>query len=352
MEPNLELFNKTIVDLLIAEKEAISASELATKLRKVISEDCLPKRSFLLHVEKIPFIIKDDTKKKDMPYFSYNFLNKFKRDFNVYLLALKNFKSLHTDASWDELKISHDICRKNIEIVKNSYPTLFLTTKKFRVKNLPVKPSDAEEFNPSPVHQNNFPVINNLVQEERTGSFITVKPVASYPTLKEIQDSQQKSVPAYNQEKSVPAYIPSLPPGLNISPGLNTFEPGMNVAHRLNLYNSLKVAHELNGFKSHQIPGSSMMNPYQTYSTTQQVYQPVPEQNNTASGPIYNSLLGLGAFKMPQVLLKPPAPVSLPAPISLPENPLVKFYKEHLKYFNKDQLDEIVNEINIIKSRL
>jgi len=55
----------------------------------------------------------------------------------------------------------------------------------------------------------------------------------------------------------------------------------------------------------------------------------------------------LGAFKMPQVLLKPQQPV----PVSVPENPLLKLYKDNLKYFNKEQLEEIINEINIIKSK-
>ena len=131
-------FNNKVIEYLKHRNSMVSSSELCSFMKNNLPESDLPPRGkFLMYVEKIPNIIKNDTFKKDMPYFGFNstrksegivepigdtkLVNNYVRDFKTYLNFNKIFKTEHTDDAWEKLKNAHEVVTTNYNMFISMY---------------------------------------------------------------------------------------------------------------------------------------------------------------------------------------------------------------------------------------
>ena len=155
---NISLFEKTVIDLLKNRKNPMSVSDISVELKhRLIEKELPPKGYFLNWMSKIEKLSRDDTIKKDMPFFSYKndvlvdnkvnineehlFFKKYKFDFYKWLKKFQNYKQSNVTSysMWDDLKKDYDICLENLKIIKSKYPQLLVKISDLKLKKMPVE---------------------------------------------------------------------------------------------------------------------------------------------------------------------------------------------------------------------
>jgi hypothetical protein len=353
-------FNNKVIEYLKQRNTLVSSSELCTVMKTYFSESELPPRGkFITHVEKIPNIIKNDTLKKDMPYFGFNsvrksegiaepsedtkLVNNYVRDFKTYLYFNRIFKTDHTDDAWEKLKNAHDVVTTNYNMFVSKFPRLLYKVHNLKLKRLPNKPSEAIPFVPLDSLQQSCelgkpePVI---VKPEP----VIVKPKAiSYAPIVDYNEA----INLINNAKKPETFLAANPPGLFLPP---------KAAHltRLDIFNSSNLSLPLPPLPPLP-PGPAPMSAYRqsaftqpfkpitSYPTISEIYKSnlLPEESLIQQS---ESLLGLEMPKSENL-------INLLEKISSIDTPLVHHYRQQLKHFDISRLENLIREIQIIKNQ-
>jgi len=340
-------FNNKVIEYLKHRNCLVSSSELCSAMKNNLSESDLPPRGkFIMYVEKIPNIIKNDTFKKDMPYFGFNstqksesidepiddtkLVNNYVRDFKTYLHFNRIFKIEHTDDAWEKLKNAHFVATKNYNMFISKFPRLLYKVHNFKLKRLPNKPSEAIPYVP----------LDSLQQSNKAGSKpVTVKPIdISYAPMVDYSEAMN----LINNAKTPETFVPSAPPGLFLPP---------KVAHLTHLspLTDSKLSSPLPPLPSSPAPLSAYrqstftqaFKPIASYPTISEIYK-----SNILSEDILvqnESLLGLEIPKSENLMY-------LLEKISSIDTILVHQYIQQLKHFDISRLENLIRVIKMIKN--
>jgi hypothetical protein len=206
---NISLFDKAVIDLLKHRKIPMSVSDISVILKQKLPEKELPPRGYFLEwISKIKCLIRNDTIKKNMPYFNYNienaeivhkkesdesiFLKKYKNDFYIWLNNFKKYKMNNSTnyKMWDALKKDYDV-----KIIKTTYPNLIDKISNLRLKKMPVEVALEDSpktiniiYKQEPLKQLN--TLSSIItqQESQKNDVITPKPYLNIPKSPGFQD--------------------------------------------------------------------------------------------------------------------------------------------------------------------
>lgn len=358
-------FNNKVIEYLKQRNTLVSSSELCTVMKTYFSDSELPPRGkFITHVEKIPNIIKNDTLKKDMPYFGFNsvrksegiaepsddtkLVNNYVRDFKTYLYFNRIFKTDHTDDSWDKLKNAHEVVTTNYNMFVSKFPRLLYKVHNLKLKRLPNKPSEAIPFVPLDSLQQSRepgkpePVIVKSEPVFQAGQEpVIVKPIAiSYAPIVDYNEAMN----LINNAKKPETFLAANPPGLFLPP---------KAAHltRLDMFNTSNLSLPLPPLPPGPAPLSAYrqsaftqpFKPITSYPTISEIYKSnlLPEESLIQQS---ESLLGLEMPKSENL-------IHLLEKISSVDTPLVHHYRQQLKHFDISRLENLIREIQMIKNQ-
>jgi len=339
-------FNNKVIEYLKQRNSLVSSSELCTIMKTLLPESELPPRGrFIMHMEKLPNIIKDTTFKKDMPYFGFDntknleqndikMINDYVRDFKSYLHFNRIFKTEHTDDAWEKLKNAHELVTKNYNMFVSKFPRLLYRIHNLKLKRLPNKPSEATPFIPVTKEENIF--------EPRNISYPIKTPIVDY----------NQAMNLINNAKQPETFVASAPPGLFLPPKVSHLThlsplseplpplPPLTLSPRLSLTDPLGSS-----------PGPAPLSAYRQGAFTQPVkpiasYPTISEIYKSKMLPktSQESLLGLEMPKSENLIY-------LLEKISSIDTPLVHCYRQQLKNFDISRLENLIREIQMIKNQ-
>jgi len=333
-------FNNKVIEYLKQRNSLVSSSELCTIMKTLLSESELPPRGrFIMHMEKIPNIIKDTTFKKDMPYFGFDntknlekdddkMVNDYVRDFKSYLHFNRIFKTEHTDDAWEKLKNAHELVTKNYNMFVSKFPRLLYRIHNLKLKRLPNKPSEAAPF---------IPVKEENIFKSTTKENIFEPRNVSYPIKTPIVDYNQ-AMNLINNAKQPETFVASAPPGLFLPPKVS------HLTHLSPLSEPLPPLPPgpapLSAYR--QSAFIQPVKPIASYPTISEIYKSkmLPETSLVQN----ESLLGLEMPKSENLIY-------LLEKISSIDTPLVHCYRQQLKHFDISRLENLIREIQMIKNQ-
>ena len=354
-------FNNKVIEYLKQRNTFVSSSELCTVMKTYFSDSELPPRGkFITHVEKIPNIIKNDTLKKDMPYFGFNsvrksegivepsddtkLVNNYVRDFKTYLNFNRIFKTEHTDDAWEKLKNAHEVVTTNYNMFISKFPRLLYKVHNFKIKKLPNKPSEATPFVP----------LDSLQQSCELGKPepVIVKPIAiSYAPIVDYNEAMN----LINNAKQPETFLAANPPGLFLPPkaahltrlsltdplGSRPLPPLPRLESLTDPFGSRPGPAPMSAYR--QSAFNQPFKPITSYPTISEIYKSnlLPEESLIQQS---ESLLGLEMPKSENF-------IHLLEKISSIDTPLVHHYRQQLKHFDISRLENLIREIQMIKNQ-
>jgi hypothetical protein len=292
-------------------------------------------------MEKLPNIIKDTTFKKDMPYFGFDntknlekedvkMVNDYIKDFRSYLHFNRIFKTEHTDDAWEKLKNAHELVTKNYNMFVSKFPRLLYRIHNLKLKRLPNKPSEAAPF---------IPVKEEIIFKTTTEENIFEPRNVSYPIKTPIVDYNQ-AMNLINNSKQPETFVAAAPPGLFLPP---------KASHLTHLTEHL-ISSPLPPLPPGPAPLSAYrqsaftqpVKPIASYPTISEIYKSkmLPETSLVQN----ESLLGLEMPKSENLIY-------LLEKISSIDTHLVHCYRQQLKNFDISRLENLIREIQMIKSQ-
>jgi hypothetical protein len=338
-------FNNKVIEYLKQRNTLVSSSELCTIMKTLLPESELPPRGrFIMHMEKLPNIIKDTTFKKDMPYFGFDntknlekedvkMVNDYIKDFRSYLHFNRLFKTEHTDEVWEKLKKSHELVTQNYNMFVSKFPRLLYRIHNLKLKRLPNKPSDAAPFVPKTVEN---------IFEPRNVSYPIKTPIVDY----------NQAMNLINNAKQPETFVAAVPPGLFRPPKaahLTHLSPLTESSLQLPPLPRLSLTDPLGSS-----PGPAPVSAYRQSAFTQP-FKPItsyPTISEIYKSNIFSetslvqneSLLGLEMPKSENLIY-------LLEKISSIDTPLVHCYRQQLKNFDISRLENLIREIQMIKNQ-
>jgi len=361
-------FNNKVIEYLKQRNSLVSSSELCSIMKTLLPESELPPRGrFIMHVEKIPNIIRNDTFKKDMPYFGFDntknleqndikMVNDYVRDFKSYLHFNRIFKNEHTDDAWEKLKNAHELVTQNYNMFVSKFPRLLYKIHNLKLKRLPNKPSEATPF---------IPVKEEIIFKSSAEENIFEPRNVSYPIKTPIVDYNQ-AMNLINNAKQPDTFVASAPPGLFLPPKVSHLthlsplsEPlpplalsprlesltdplGSRPLPRLSLTDPLGSSPgpaPLSAYR--QSAFTQSVKPIASYPTISEIYKSniFPETSLLQN----ESLLGLEIPKSENLMY-------LLEKISSIDTILVHQYIQQLKHFDISRLENLIRVIKMIKN--